>query len=50
MSQVLYAATEPGQSELREDVTRPCDAGQAILAQAPEAQAPYFRVPKVIER
>jgi aspartyl-tRNA(Asn)/glutamyl-tRNA(Gln) amidotransferase subunit C len=50
MSQVLYAATEPGQSELREDVARPCDVGQAILAQAPNAEAPYFRVPKVIER
>jgi aspartyl-tRNA(Asn)/glutamyl-tRNA(Gln) amidotransferase subunit C len=50
MSQVLYGATEPGQSELREDVARPCDDGKAILAQAPEAKAPYFRVPKVIDR
>jgi Asp-tRNA(Asn)/Glu-tRNA(Gln) amidotransferase C subunit len=35
---------------LREDVARPCYVGDAILAQAPEAKKPYFRVPKVIER
>jgi Asp-tRNA(Asn)/Glu-tRNA(Gln) amidotransferase C subunit len=29
---------------------RPCDVADAILAQAPEAKAPYFRVPKVMER
>lgn len=37
-------------SELREDVLERCDAAEAILAQAPEAAKPFFRVPKVIER
>ena len=35
---------------LREDVLRRCDAAEAILAQAPDAAKPFFRVPKVIER
>jgi aspartyl-tRNA(Asn)/glutamyl-tRNA(Gln) amidotransferase subunit C len=41
---------ETDDSGTREDVLRPCDIGDAILAQAPEAKKPYFRVPKVIER
>jgi aspartyl-tRNA(Asn)/glutamyl-tRNA(Gln) amidotransferase subunit C len=36
--------------ELREDVLRPCDAAEAVLAQAADAEKPLFRVPKVIER
>jgi aspartyl-tRNA(Asn)/glutamyl-tRNA(Gln) amidotransferase subunit C len=36
--------------ELREDVLCPADVSSAILAQAPDAAAPFFRVPKVIER
>lgn len=36
--------------ELREDVLCPADVSSAILAQAPDASAPFFRVPKVIER
>lgn len=35
---------------LRDDVVIPCDFAAEILKQAPDAQAPYFRVPKVIER
>jgi aspartyl-tRNA(Asn)/glutamyl-tRNA(Gln) amidotransferase subunit C len=35
---------------LREDVVVPCDVAPKILEQAPDAEAPYFRVPKVIER
>lgn len=35
---------------LREDTVRRCDISKKVLAQAPEAKAPYFRVPKVIER
>ncbi|MFZ0735924.1 MAG: Asp-tRNA(Asn)/Glu-tRNA(Gln) amidotransferase subunit GatC [Candidatus Acidiferrales bacterium] len=50
MAQVLYSTAEPGQSSLREDTPRPCDIGEAVLSQAPEAEKPYFRVPKVIER
>lgn len=44
---VLQADTEP---ELREDVLGPCTVGDAVLAQAPDAVKPFFRVPKVIER
>jgi aspartyl-tRNA(Asn)/glutamyl-tRNA(Gln) amidotransferase subunit C len=36
--------------ELREDVLRPCDVADPVLARAPEASKPFFRVPKVIER
>ena len=30
--------------ELREDILVPCDAADAILAQAPDAEKPFFRV------
>jgi aspartyl-tRNA(Asn)/glutamyl-tRNA(Gln) amidotransferase subunit C len=36
--------------ELREDVLRPCNVADPVLARAPEAAKPFFRVPKVIER
>jgi aspartyl-tRNA(Asn)/glutamyl-tRNA(Gln) amidotransferase subunit C len=52
MAQVLYVAAAPGvqesHPELREDVLRPCDVAGQVLAGAPEAQAPFFRVPRVI--
>jgi Asp-tRNA(Asn)/Glu-tRNA(Gln) amidotransferase C subunit len=35
---------------LREDLVVPCDVAGKVLEQAPDAAAPYFRVPKVIER
>ncbi|HTP44960.1 MAG TPA: Asp-tRNA(Asn)/Glu-tRNA(Gln) amidotransferase subunit GatC [Candidatus Acidoferrales bacterium] len=50
MAQMAYAHAAPGATPLRDDVARPCDVGEAILAQAPKAEKPYFRVPKVIER
>jgi len=54
MAQVLHSAVSEGgeelHPELREDVLVNCDAAKPILAQAPEAQTPFFRVPKVIER
>jgi len=54
MTQVLFNATGEGAAavhpELREDVLTPCDAAGAILAQAQDAEKPFFRVPKVIER
>ncbi|HKF53267.1 MAG TPA: Asp-tRNA(Asn)/Glu-tRNA(Gln) amidotransferase subunit GatC [Candidatus Acidoferrales bacterium] len=49
MAQVL----EPNagaERTLRDDIVRNCDIGGEILEQAPQAKAPYFRVPKVIER
>ena len=54
MAQVLHSAVsasgEELHPELREDVLVNCDTAKPILAQASEAQAPFFRVPKVIER
>jgi Asp-tRNA(Asn)/Glu-tRNA(Gln) amidotransferase C subunit len=35
---------------LRADVVGACDVSAAVLAQAPEAAPPFFRVPRVIER
>lgn len=49
MSQLLDAQAPP-EATLREDVVRQCDISQKVLAQAPQARAPYFRVPRVIER
>ncbi len=49
MAQVLQPAAE-SHPELREDAPRPCNVADAVLAQAPEAAKPFFRVPKVIER
>lgn len=54
MTQVLFNPTGDGapaaHPELREDILTPCDAAGAILAQAQDAEKPFFRVPKVIER
>ena len=36
--------------ELRDDVIVPCDVANDVLAQAPDAAKPFFRVPRVIER
>src|SRR5277367_3930641 len=41
------AGDEP---ELREDAVVPCNVTNAVLAEAPDAANPFFRVPKVIER
>jgi Asp-tRNA(Asn)/Glu-tRNA(Gln) amidotransferase C subunit len=41
------AKTEP---ELRDDTVVPCNVADAVLAEAPDAAKPFFRVPKVIER
>ncbi len=41
------ARAEP---ELRDDVVVPCEVASAVLAEAPDAAKPFFRVPKVIER
>jgi aspartyl-tRNA(Asn)/glutamyl-tRNA(Gln) amidotransferase subunit C len=56
MAQVLYTppagreGASPGHPALREDVLLRCDTAEAILPQAPDAEKPFFRVPKVMER
>jgi aspartyl-tRNA(Asn)/glutamyl-tRNA(Gln) amidotransferase subunit C len=50
MAQVLFAAAGDVHPELRDDTLFPCNYGEAVLAQAPDAQPPFFRVPKVIEK
>lgn len=56
MAQVLFTvpASDHNQGEkhpeLRDDVLQCSDVCEAILAQAPDAAKPFFRVPRVIER
>jgi len=56
MAQVLFrpepseAAAAETHPELRDDVLRPCDVSAPVLSRATDAQKPFFRVPKVIER
>jgi aspartyl-tRNA(Asn)/glutamyl-tRNA(Gln) amidotransferase subunit C len=50
MAQVLFPSTDGSHPELRDDLEVPCDVGDAVLAQAPDAAKPFFRVPRVIER
>jgi aspartyl-tRNA(Asn)/glutamyl-tRNA(Gln) amidotransferase subunit C len=40
----------PMDSAMRDDVVGPCEVADAVLAQAPDAARPFFRVPKVIDR
>jgi aspartyl-tRNA(Asn)/glutamyl-tRNA(Gln) amidotransferase subunit C len=49
MAQVL-TDDQTADATLREDVLVPCGLAEEILQQAPDPEAPYFRVPKVIER
>ena len=49
MAQVL-ADDQTADATLREDTVIPCNVAGEILKQAPDPEAPYFRVPKVIER
>jgi aspartyl-tRNA(Asn)/glutamyl-tRNA(Gln) amidotransferase subunit C len=54
MAQVLHpgagADAKDAHPELRDDTPRPCDIADAVLATAPDAEKPFFRVPKVITR
>jgi aspartyl-tRNA(Asn)/glutamyl-tRNA(Gln) amidotransferase subunit C len=56
MTQVVADATGAANAPsdlnptFREDVVVPCDISREVLERAPDAAAPYFRVPKVIER
>lgn len=49
MAQVL-AGGQAADATLREDVVVACNMADEILKQSPDPEAPYFRVPKVIER
>jgi aspartyl-tRNA(Asn)/glutamyl-tRNA(Gln) amidotransferase subunit C len=44
------SAAPDSEPELRDDVVLPCNVAGDVLAQAPDAAKPFFRVPKVIER
>ncbi len=50
MAQVIAAVQIAIDTTLREDVVMPCQVADAVLAQAPDAKPPYFRVPRVIEK
>ncbi|HEV3482560.1 MAG TPA: Asp-tRNA(Asn)/Glu-tRNA(Gln) amidotransferase subunit GatC [Candidatus Acidoferrales bacterium] len=54
MAQVLHAGAgsdvKDSHPELRDDTLLPCDIADAVLAAAPDAEKPFFRVPKVITR
>jgi aspartyl-tRNA(Asn)/glutamyl-tRNA(Gln) amidotransferase subunit C len=50
MTQVLHTGSGDSHAELREDTLLPCDVAQPILAEAPDAAKPFFRVPRVIEK
>ncbi len=49
MAQVL-AGDASESPALRDDSPKPCDVAEEVLRGAPDPSAPYFRVPKVIER
>jgi aspartyl-tRNA(Asn)/glutamyl-tRNA(Gln) amidotransferase subunit C len=49
MSQVVFSSGD-AHPELRDDVLVPCNAAEQIFVEAPDAQKPFFRVPKVIGR
>jgi aspartyl-tRNA(Asn)/glutamyl-tRNA(Gln) amidotransferase subunit C len=59
MAQVLHrrdTAQDSGSAsgsqhpELREDVVHPCDIAREVLSGSSDSAAPFFRVPRVIER
>ena len=53
VSEVLAASGDAGSeklSVLREDEVRPCLDRALVMAQAPETDGVFFKVPKVIER
>jgi len=49
MAQVL-SEHQSTDATLREDLVVPCAVAEDVLRHAPDPEAPYFRVPKVIER
>ena len=50
MAEVAPTAASAAGTPLREDKLLPCDFAGKVLAGAPDASPPYFRVPRVIER
>jgi aspartyl-tRNA(Asn)/glutamyl-tRNA(Gln) amidotransferase subunit C len=53
MAQVLHGVglgDKDAHPELRDDTLQPCDIADTVLAAAPDAEKPFFRVPKVITR
>jgi aspartyl-tRNA(Asn)/glutamyl-tRNA(Gln) amidotransferase subunit C len=50
MSQVIFLGSGESHPELRDDVLVPCNSAEQLFAGAPDAQKPFFRVPKVIGR
>jgi len=48
MAQVVAGPADD--SDLREDVVTRCDVISEVLSGAPDPEAPYFRVPRVIEK
>lgn len=50
MAQVLTGAEAGDDAALREDVEKPAGIAAQVLPGAAESQAPFFRVPKVIEK
>ena len=49
MAQIL-SSDQAADAVLRDDVIARCDVAPDVLKQAPDAEAAFFRVPKVIER
>ena len=49
MAQVL-ADDQAADATMREDLVVPSAVAEDVLRQAPDAEPPYFRVPKMIER
>jgi aspartyl-tRNA(Asn)/glutamyl-tRNA(Gln) amidotransferase subunit C len=49
MAQVL-TDDQTADATLREDIVVPCNVAEEVMKHAPDAEPPYFRVPKVIER
>ncbi|HTZ49857.1 MAG TPA: Asp-tRNA(Asn)/Glu-tRNA(Gln) amidotransferase subunit GatC [Verrucomicrobiae bacterium] len=49
MAQVL-TDDQTADATLREDLVVPCAVADDVLAHAPDAEPPYFLVPKVIEK
>jgi aspartyl-tRNA(Asn)/glutamyl-tRNA(Gln) amidotransferase subunit C len=50
MSQALFTAGKDGETAMRADEPRPSLAHADALANAPDTDGSYFKVPKVIER
>jgi aspartyl-tRNA(Asn)/glutamyl-tRNA(Gln) amidotransferase subunit C len=50
LAQVSELEGAGGSGELRPDATRPSVDRSAVMAEAPESDGAFFKVPKVIER